>query len=140
MINGFRRQLHNPIEFALLNWPDADISHITYDPNMKAGDREYWRIEQSGGDGTYAFTVEMLQKAILPILNRTTYFIDNPPTSWDDVIEVKYTIGDMRHVTVFGKVELRCGGKYDGQRERVRMPVKCEYVYKSDITPEQRNK
>ncbi len=51
------------------------------------------------------------------------------PTENQDVKEIKYTIGNMRHVTVFGKVELGYGGKYPGQKERVRIPVKCEYAY-----------
>lgn len=120
----FTKQTHDPIELIKGWWPNADVSHIEYDPGMKASDREYWRIEQSGGDGTLLFTIEMLQKALLPLINKTTSY---KPTAPDVPCDIRYTIGSMRHVTVFGIVELRCG-RYPGQRERVRIPVRCEYI------------
>lgn len=122
---SFIKQKHNPIELIKQWWPNADISHIEYDPDMKASDRQYWRVEQSGGDGTLLFTIEMLQKALLPLINKTTSY---KPTIPCTPCDIKYKIGDMRHVIVFGIVELRCG-KYPGQRERVRIPVRCEYIF-----------
>jgi hypothetical protein len=127
-MSNFTKELHDPMKLFEAWWPNVDVSHITYDPDMKASEREYWRIEQSGGDGTAMFTIEMLQKTLVPFLNRSTSYIPTNPEIWDDVKEIKYTIGKIRHVTVFGAVELRCGGTYQGQRERVRIPVRCEYV------------
>lgn len=127
-MSDFKREKHNPIELMKMWWPDADLSHITYDPKMKASDREYWRIEESGGDGTLSFTIEMLQKALLPIINMCSTCKRTEPKDWRLVKGMKYTIGDMRHATVYGKVELRCGGKYHGQLERVRFPVRVEYI------------
>ena len=77
------------------------------------------------------FTIEMLQKALLPLLNKTTFFNGNEPEDWAKVKDIKYTIGKMRHATVFGMIYLKCSKnlKYAGQKERVRIPVKCEYVY-----------
>ena len=130
-MSDFRKELHDPMELIKQWWPDADTSHITYDPNMKSGDRDYWRIEQSGGDGTMLFTIEMLQKALIPLLNKTTSFKGAEPDDWSDVKDIHYTIGKIRHATVFGMIYLKCSKnqKYPGQRERVRIPVKCEYVY-----------
>ena len=98
---------------------------------MKAGDRDYWRIEQSGGDGTLIFTIKILQKALLPLLNKTTYYNQTPKADLDRAVDIKYKIGDMWHSTVSGMIYLKCskGHKYPGQKERVRIPVKCEYVY-----------
>lgn len=129
-MSAFKKEIHDPIELIRAWWPDADISHITYDKKMKASERDYWRIESSGGDGTLLFTIEMLQKALIPIVCKTTYGKTTAPKDMESVIDIKYTIGAMRHATVFGYVELRCGGKYPGQKERVRYPVKCEYILK----------
>jgi hypothetical protein len=127
----FRKEKVNPIELIKTWWPDADIRHIQYDPNMKAGDRDYWRIEHSAGDGTLLFTIEMLQKALLPLLNKTTYYNQTPKEDLERAIDIKYKIGPIWHSTVFGMIYLRCSTerKYRGQKERVRIPVKCEYVY-----------
>jgi hypothetical protein len=128
-----KREYHNPMELIKQWWPDADVSHITYDPEMRDKDRDYWRMEQSGGDGTLLFTIQMLQSALLPLLNKSTYFKRNEP-DWSKVKDIRYTIGKMRHVTVFGMVWLRCSttSKYPGQKERVRIPVKCEYVIQEE--------
>ena len=130
-MSDFKKELHNPMELIKEWWPDADISHITYDSNMKSDERDYWRIEQSGSDGTVAFTIEMLQKALIPLLNKTTFSKITAPEDWGKVKDIKYTIGNIRHATVFGMIYLQCSktNKYPGQRERVRIPVKCEYVY-----------
>jgi len=130
-MSDFIRQFHNPVELIKQWWPEADISHIEYDPLMKPCDRDYWRIEQSGGDGTLAFTLEMLQKALLPLVNKTTYYNQTPKEDLARVVDIKYKIGKMRHAKVYGMIFLRCSStnKYPGLKERVRIPVKCEYVY-----------
>lgn len=131
MNSNFTKQFHNPVELIKQWWPDADISHIEYDPTMKACDRDYWRIEQSGGDGTLTFTIDMLQNALLPLINKTTYYNLTPKEDLARATGIKYKIGKIRHATVFGMIYLRCSTehKYPGQRERVRIPVKCEYQY-----------
>lgn len=127
-MSNFKKEYHNPLDLIKNFWPNADTSHIEFDPKMKANERDYWRIDQSGGDGTLLFTVEMLQKCLLPIVNKTSYCKATEP-DWSKVKGVKYIVGKMRHVTVYGLIELKCGGKYSGLRERVRFPVKCEYLY-----------
>lgn len=131
-MSNFNKKRHNPIELTRAWWPDANIDHITYDPNMKNKDRDYWRIEESGGDGTLLFTIKMLQKLLLPLINKTTYYNQTPKELLEKAIDIRYTIGDIKHATVFGMVYLRCSKtqKYPGQLERVRIPVKCEYIYK----------
>lgn len=129
-MSDFTKAIHNPMEMIKEWWPDADISHIEYDPTMKRKDRQYWRIEQCGGDGTLLFSIDMMQKLLLRILNKDSWHIPSLPEDQSTVKDIKYTIGNISHATVFGKVELKCGGKYPGQCERVRMPVKCEYIYK----------
>lgn len=123
MENSFSKRYHNPIELIKDYWPEADISHIEYDPSMKKGD--YQIVRQSGGDGTLLFTIQMLQKALLPLVNMSSFFKPNAPKSWDNVKSIKYKIGPIKHATVFGMVYLRCSktNKYPGQRERVRIPV-----------------
>jgi hypothetical protein len=47
---SFSKNKYNTIETMKLWYPDADLSHISYDPDMKKGD--YYIIRNSGGDGT----------------------------------------------------------------------------------------
>ena len=123
---NFVKEYHNSIKLMEAWFPDADLSHITYDPDMKGSDREYWRMESSGGDGTLAFTVDMLRKLLIPLVAKTTCFKPTAPKP-GEANDIEYTIGKIRHAVVFGQVELRCGGKYPGLRERVRIPVRCRY-------------
>ena len=129
MKNSFSKQRHNPIELMKKYWPNAGISHIEYDPNMKKG--EYFIIRQSGGDGTMLFTLQMLQEALVPLINMQSFYKPKDPGDWSGVKAIKYKIGPMRHVTCFGMIFLKCSSdhKYPGQRERVRIPVSCEIVY-----------
>ena len=127
-MSDFKKERHNPINLIKQFWPDANTDHITYDPELKKG--EYNVIRQCGGDGTLTFTLEMLQKGLVDIANGHSFFKKTEP-DWNKVKGIKYIVGDMKHVTVFGMLKLKCSKtqKYPGQRERIRMPVKCEYVY-----------
>jgi hypothetical protein len=126
----FKKRTHNPIDLIANFWPNANINHITYDPKLKKGDFNV--IRQSGGDGTLTFTLEMLEKGLIGIVNMQSFCTSKEPKDWSKVKAIKYTVGSMRHAIVFGMLELKCSKdrKYPGQRERIRMPVKCEYIYK----------
>jgi len=124
------RLKHNPLELIKKWWPNADVSHIEYDPSMSKGD--YSIIRQSSHDGTLLFTLQTMQEALLPIVNRQSYFKTEPPENWSDVVNIKYKIGPMRHAVVFGDFATsdECGRVHEhpGQRERVRIPVICEII------------
>ena len=124
-MSDFHRDYINPLDLINSYWSDVDISHIEYDSDLKVKDSDYCRIEQGGHDGTLLFTIELLQKSLLPLLNKSTYHIS---VDMDKVKDIKYKIGKIRLSTVFGMVNLRCG-RYPGQVERVRIPVVCEYIY-----------
>jgi len=128
-MSEFKRERHNPMELIDSFWPEANVSHITYDPTLKKGDFNV--IRQSGGDGTMLFTIEMLQKALIGIVTMQSFCVSTEPKDWSKVKSIRYTIGKMRHATVFGMILLKCSKthKYPGQKERIRMPVKVEYVY-----------
>ena len=130
MKDSFKKERHNPMELMRVWWPNADLSHIKYDPNMKKG--EYYIVRQSGGDGTILFTIQMLQEALLPIINKQSYCRSMEPTDWSLIKDVQYKIGPIKHVTCYGMIFLKCSTehKYPGQRERVRMPVCCDFIYK----------
>ncbi len=122
------RAKHNPIELIEYFWPGVLVGHITYDPELRRGD--YNIIRQCGHDGTLTFTHEMLMKGLVDIARGTSFCKKTEPADWSRVKHIEYVVGPMRHVTVFGMVYLKCSKtqKYPGQRERIRMPVKCEYV------------
>lgn len=125
---NFTRERHNPIDVIKYLWPTANLKHITYEKNLRVGDFNV--VRQCGHDGTLMFTIEMFGEGLINIVNRIASPKNNPP----DVEKLKgvlYTIGDIKHVTVFGDLKLKCSEtqSYAGQRERIRMPVKCEYIY-----------
>lgn len=128
-MSGFLRERHDPVKLIKWFWPDANIDHIAYDSKMTKG--EYDIIKQCGHDGTKLFTYQMMQEALVRLLNMKTHFKPTTPKDWGKVKAIKYTIGPMRHVTVFGMIRLKCSktSKYPGLVERIRIPVKCEYVY-----------
>jgi len=125
----YKKRYHNPIKLIKTYWPEADIGHIEFDPEMGRADGEYCRIEQCGHDGTAMFTIEMLQRSLLPIVNKATHFKGTEP-DWSKVKDIRYKVGPICHAIIFGYLKLRCSesNKYPGQRERVRYPVKCEYI------------
>lgn len=124
----FTKQKHNPIELIHYFWPGASVAHITYSRNMTKGD--YDIVRQSRHDGTLSFTLELLERALLPIVNMTSFY--KPEIQeWENVKEILYTIGDIRHSTAFGLVKLPCSNTqfYPGQVERVRIPIKARIVF-----------
>jgi hypothetical protein len=120
---------HNPIKLINQFWHTASTKHIIYEPSLKKA--EYNIIRESGGDGTYLFTFQMLQSVLIDIVNGTSFFKNTEPDDWSKIKNIEYTIGDIRHVTVFGMIYLKISSthKYPGQRERARIPVKCKYIY-----------
>lgn len=106
----------NPLTVISELWPDADMSHVEFDPDI---DPEYIIIRTGGGDGTLSHTINLLVDVFARLENKTSYYRPNP-------VEPKgYKVGWLKHVTVYGKVELMCGGKYPGQRERFKLPIRC---------------
>lgn len=78
-------------------------------------------VRECSHDGTLLFTKELLGKAIESLVNKTAYYkLDN----MESVVDIEYEIGLISIATVFGRVELPAG-KYPGERQRVRIPVKC---------------
>jgi hypothetical protein len=128
----FSRQKHNPLELIEAYWPGADVSHIAYDESMSSGSGDYDIIRQSGGDGTLSFTVQMIQEALLPVVNSHSFATNKvQKVDFEKPGKVQYRIGPMSHSQVFGMIYLGCSEtqKYPGQRERVRMPVVSDFVY-----------
>ncbi len=130
-MSDFKRLKRNPIELIESFWPGANHSHITYDESLKMRRGQFDIIRQCGGDGTLTFTLEMLQKVLINPMNMESH-CTRDDVDFDNLIKIKYTIGPIYHSTVYGDIELKCGGKYPGQRDRARMPVICEYIYKKN--------
>jgi hypothetical protein len=126
METSYERNRINPKDLAIKLWPKGDFSHVTYDPDMRMSDRDYFVARQCGHDGTMLFTYEMFQKALIDIANMTSYHASNPPKK--GLTRIEYTVGPARHPIVFGMINLKCG-RYPGQRERIRFPVKVKYIY-----------
>ncbi len=96
--------------------------NIVFDPDLKP---QYRIRRQSQHDGTLLFSIELLQKALMPLFDGRSYFKPNGPTP--PGMTARYTIGRIKRMSVYGNVDLPCGN-YPGERERVVIPVRCDYV------------
>jgi hypothetical protein len=122
----FEHKRYNPLELIQAYWPDAYTDHITYNPQLRQGDFEVIRGNTS--DGTLWFSREMMQRALVSICNMRAAPKDRQPDPERTLTSIEYELGPMRHAIVFGNVDLPVG-RYPGLRERVRMWVKCKYIY-----------
>lgn len=119
------RQYINPV--AWLADLGVDCSHITYDPTLTPRSCEYRIRRGSTHDGTLAFTLDLIKEALRPIALKSSFYQTTEPADWSAIADVRYTVGPLRLAAVFGDVDLPVG-RYPGQRERVSLPVRCEYV------------
>lgn len=102
-----------------------NVDYIKQNKSLtKRNGAQYEIIRTSSNDGTLLFEYELILESLLPLLRKESYFKNMDIT---DAIDIKYEIGEVSLVTVFGKVKLPCG-TIPGQRQRVRIPVKCEII------------
>lgn len=94
---------------------------ITYDPTLKP---QYRIIRQQSHDGTQMFTSQMLAQAMEPLLCGTSYYKPEPPEAG---MVPRYTVGKIKLAIAYGRVKLPAG-EYPGQRERITIPVRVEWV------------
>lgn len=102
--------------------PEFFYPHITFDP---AAEPQYRIREQSTDDSTLIFTVGMIERALLPLINCQTYYL--PMGLPAEGFVPQYTIGRIKLATVFGKVDLPCG-RVNGIRQRIVIPVSVRYA------------
>ena len=127
----FKKSKLNPIDLINNFWPEASTDHIAYDKNLTKGD--YYIIRQCGGDGTMTIVTDMLERVLINVVNMQSY-VAKSGTDFNKVKGVKgicYTVGPIRHATVFGMIKLGLNKdkEFFGQRDRARMAVKCTYIY-----------
>jgi len=118
-MTDFARDRIDPI--AWMNRNGLPAGHISYDPMMRRGD--YSIIRQQSHDGTQLFTHQMLFEALQLLAYRQSYHKPRAAEYESVSGKVWYVIGKARLATVYGKVALPAG-RYPGQRERLRIPVR----------------
>lgn len=128
-MSNFKKRKLNPISLIEKFWPDADHSHLKYDPSLRMKNGQFDIVRQCGGDGTVLFVIDLLQKVLINPMNMESY-CKSDNIDFEKLKKINYTIGPIYHSTVFGEIHLKCGGKHQGQRDRARMPVICEYINK----------
>jgi len=107
------------------SFTEANLSHITFDPTLVP---EYRIIRGQVHDGLFVFTFGMLHKVLLSLVNQSSYYIPTVPDDLASLKEIRYTVGWLRLSSIFRRVHLPVGW-WPGVRERLRIPVKCEYVF-----------
>lgn len=117
-----RLTLDQAMEILGATWIEGALPpHITFDPKV---DHQYRIIRSHSHDGTTMFTRDLLSGCMRRLFNRTTHFKPMGPPPENHL--PYYTIGNIRHAMVFGKVNLPAG-RYPGCRESFVIPVRCEY-------------
>jgi len=120
----FKKELYNINEVCdMLRVKVPD--HIKTNNKLnRAGNGEFDIIRQSSHDGTLIFTMQLLARSVEPLLNKTAFYTES---NMDGVIDIEYEIGLISLVTVFGLVKLPVGN-CQGEKQRVRIPVKCKLI------------
>jgi hypothetical protein len=133
-MSNIKEQIINPLEMisnilVANGYPEnLRVGHITYDNNVNS-DYDYQMIRDSSHDGTFLFTQRVINEALLPLVNRSTYCTNTiTKEELKDVKGFNYTIGDIKLVTEYRKVNLPIGERM-GITDTVYIPVKCEYVF-----------
>lgn len=106
-------------------------AHISYDPDMRWSDRQYYRAAACSNDGTLSLTIDCLARCLDPLLAMQSYHIPSVPDDTSNIVGIRYKIGKIYHSRVYGMVNLPCG-RYPGQRESFRIPVKSEFIFRKD--------
>ncbi len=111
-----RLSLDDAMNFAKARWTGEP--HITYDPDLVP---QYKIRRGSAHDGTMLFSVELMQQAMAPLFRRVSHYkpMGPPPPG----MIPRYTVGRIKRYCVYVK-----RGNWWGERERVVIPVRCEYV------------
>lgn len=115
-----RLDLDEAMRFIGASWTGRP--HIVFEPDLKP----QYRIRRgSTHDGTLLFSMELMQTALMPLLESSSYYkpMGEPPNG----LRPKYTIGRIKRFSVYGRVKLPAG-VYPGERECVVIPVRCDYV------------
>lgn len=104
------------------------LEHIKYDQTIN-DDYDYQIIRSSSHDGTLLFTISLMDKALLPLINKQTY-CNNTITQEElkNTTDIEYIIGDIRVETEFGMRDLPAG-RFSGQTDTVYIPVRCKYIF-----------
>tara|TARA_R110000851_G_scaffold82668_2_gene181034 strand:+ start:590 stop:1000 length:411 start_codon:yes stop_codon:yes gene_type:complete len=123
----FEKDYLNPIEaINMIGWPER--SFISYDPDLplKNNSDTFFRCQQTGHDGTFIFTLDCLQKLLLPIVNMKSYPKVAIKKVSGPIGSFRYTLSPIRHAKVFGchiNDVVRVG-----MRERFTLYVKTEFL------------
>jgi len=115
-----RLDLNEAMRFIGAKWTGEP--HIVFDPDLEP---QYRIRRASSHDGTMLFSMELMNKALTPLFERSSYYkpIGEPPQG----MRPRYTIGRINRFSVYGRVKLPVG-VYPGERECVVIPVRCAYV------------
>jgi hypothetical protein len=101
------------------------VEHIQFDKDVVP---EYHVIRNITHDGTMMFTQEVLDKALIPLINRTTCCKTSEPEDISKVKWMGYIIGEVELKEEFGMKDLACG-RYPGVTDTVTIPVRCVYKF-----------
>lgn len=107
-----------------LEWSGTEQDKfIKYDPKLK---HQYVIRRGSTHDGTLVFTIELIHKALINLLNKSSYY--KPMGECPEGMKPVYTIGKIRRYGIYGNVDLPIRPNVPGVRERIAIPVRVEYV------------
>lgn len=118
-----RTEITNPMKL-LVNM-GLPINHITYNPDVE---QDYYIIRGQKHDGLLCFTRDLFKKALMCLVNRSTFYKPDTPTD-EQQKNMKYEIGDIKLTSKYGRYTLQEGTDSEvtinGVDETLKIPVKC---------------
>lgn len=105
---------------------------IEYNPNEKF---EYFTTECCLCDGTAYFYFQLCEKILEKLLIGTTYYKPKLPENYENEMEkyvMKYTVGDFIFASEFGEEFATEDKPWMLSRFSVMLPIKCDFVKKSE--------
>ena len=115
-------EIINPME--IISKMGLPFDHITYNPDVEP---QYHIIRGQKHDGLLMFTRDLIRRALLCLLNRTTCYKPEK----EKLENIKYEIGNIELSSEYGHYILRKGTESEvginGVDETLKIPVKCSY-------------
>lgn len=129
-MSEFSKARINPVNY-LKKVHGIECPYVTFDEHVKP---QYSIVRGATHEGAVKTTQEIIDSLLKNLVEQTSYYNDNPPEDWEKVIGIRYTVGFIRLATVSGEFEHPEDKtrKFQGMRQRARIPVRCEFIYEGD--------
>jgi hypothetical protein len=123
-------QIPHLFKFEGVDIKNFKLGHIKYDESLD-DNFDYQIIRTRSHDGTMLFTMQTIGEVLEPLVKKESYCKkDLTEDQLKDVIDIEYTVGNIKIESTHGKVNVPAG-EISGITETVSIPVRCKYTFKT---------